>query len=97
MTRRENNLIYAASLGLAPVRYYKSNIILFKCHKLPNFTSNIINMKQITSRISDELYKAIEDEADKQDRSVSYIVSVLLSAALKERNRKKKNAKEDRT
>lgn len=48
-------------------------------------------MPRITSKISDELHAEIKLMADEKKWTFSYMVSVLLQNAVKERNRKKKN------
>ena len=50
---------------------------------------------QISSTLDMELFNEIKALADKESRSMSSMVSILLAQAIKERNRKKKNAKED--
>jgi hypothetical protein len=50
---------------------------------------------QVSTTVSPELYSDILLIAEKESRSVSSIVSILLQQAVKERKRKRKNAKED--
>jgi len=49
-------------------------------------------MKQITSRIDEELHKTIKDMANKRNWSFDTTVYILLQQAVKEKNRKKKSA-----
>ncbi len=45
---------------------------------------------QVSATITEELHQSIVEMADKENRSVSSMVLVLLQQAVKERNRKKK-------
>ena len=50
---------------------------------------------QVSTTVSAELYAEILLIAEKESRSVSSIVSILLQQAVKKRIRDRKNAKED--
>ena len=50
---------------------------------------------QVSTTVTQELYEDILSIAEKESRSISSIVSILLQQAVKERKRKRKNAKED--
>lgn len=54
-------------------------------------------LPQVSATLDIELYAEIKGMADKESRSMSSMVSLLLAQAVKERerNRKRKNAKED--
>lgn len=52
-------------------------------------------LPQVSSTLDAELYSEIKDLAEKESRSISSMVSILLAQAVKERTRKRKNAKED--
>jgi hypothetical protein len=54
-------------------------------------------MPRITSDIPAELRDFIKDFSEKNNRSFSKTVCLLLQQAVKERTRKRKNAKEDNT
>lgn len=49
-------------------------------------------MKRISGYISDELYSEIEEIAEREQRKVTPMISLLLQSAVKEKNRKR-NAK----
>lgn len=49
---------------------------------------------QVSASIAPELYESIKALAEKEDRSISSMVSVLLQAAIKERERNKKRKKD---
>lgn len=49
---------------------------------------------QVSASIADELYQSIKDMADREGRSISSMVAILLQAAVKERERNK-NRKKD--
>lgn len=51
--------------------------------------------RQISTSIDNSLFIQIKGMAERERRSVSSMAAVLLELAVKERNRKKKNAKED--
>ena len=50
---------------------------------------------QVSSTLDNELYTEIKDLAEKESRPISSMVAILLGQAIKERTRKRKNAKED--
>lgn len=52
-------------------------------------------LPQVSSTLDVELYAEIKEMAEKESRSVSSMVAILLAQAVKERTRKRKNAKED--
>ena len=47
-------------------------------------------LPQVSSTLDLELYGEIKDLAEKESRSISSMVAILLAQAVKERNRKKK-------
>lgn len=49
---------------------------------------------QVSASIPEELHKSIVELADKEGRSISSMVAILLQAAVNERNRKKKKQKD---
>ena len=49
---------------------------------------------QVSASIPDELHTNITELAQKEGRSISSMVAILLQAAVNERNRKKKNKKD---
>jgi hypothetical protein len=49
---------------------------------------------QVSASIQDELYQSIKDMADREGRSISSMVAILLQAAVKERERNKKRRKD---
>lgn len=51
-------------------------------------------MHRFTVSIEDDLYNEIDNISEKNKHSLSVTVSLLLHQAVKERNRKRKNAKE---
>ena len=53
------------------------------------------NNKRISGVIHDSLYKMIVEIAEKENRSFNAILSVLLTKAVKEKNRKRGNTKKD--
>lgn len=53
--------------------------------------------KRISGVIHDSLYKMIVDIAEKENRSFNAILSVLLTKAVKEKNRKRGSTKKDNT
>ena len=55
------------------------------------------NNKRISGVIHDSLYKMIVEIAEKENRSFNAILSVLLTKAVKEKNRKRVNSKKDNT
>lgn len=52
-------------------------------------------LPQVSSTLDLELYGEIKELAEKESRSISSMVAILLAQAIKERTRKRKNAKED--
>ena len=52
-------------------------------------------LPQVSSTLDLELYGEIKELAEKESRSISSMVAILLAQAVKERTRKRKNAKED--
>ena len=52
-------------------------------------------LPQVSSTLDLELYGEIKELAEKESRSISSMVAILLAQAVKERIRKRKNAKED--
>lgn len=54
-------------------------------------------LPQVSSTLDLELYGEIKELAEKESRSISSMVAILLAQAVKERTRKRKNAKEDST
>lgn len=50
---------------------------------------------QVSSTVEPELYSQIETLAQKENRSVSEMVCILLKLAVKEKTRKRKSAKQD--
>lgn len=52
-------------------------------------------MKRTSLYLDESLVGLVKEMADKQKRSVSYMVSALLEAAIREKNRKKKNVHSD--
>lgn len=49
---------------------------------------------QVSATVSPELFEEISELAEKEDRSLSKMVAMLLEQAVKNRLRKRKNAKE---
>jgi hypothetical protein len=56
-----------------------------------------MNKIQYAVRMDQPLYEDIKAISDKEERSLNQVICLLLRAALKERGRKKKVAKEDHT
>ena len=54
-------------------------------------------MKQITSRIDEDLHKIIKEMADKRNWPFDHTVYVLLQYAVKEKTRKRKTGEESHT
>jgi len=52
-------------------------------------------LPQVSSTLDLEVYGEIKELAEKESRSISSMVAILLAQAIKERTRKRKNAKED--
>jgi hypothetical protein len=52
-------------------------------------------MKQYTLRIPDDLDEEVVAISENEDRAMNKVFCLLLRQAVKERNRKKKNAKKD--
>lgn len=57
----------------------------------------MINKKQISSTINLELADEIHEMSKRENRTFSQTVGLLLQLAVKEKNRKRKIAKEDNT
>jgi metal-responsive CopG/Arc/MetJ family transcriptional regulator len=51
-------------------------------------------MKRLTTSLTDEQYAEVQDMRQKERRTTSAMLSILLAQAIKERNRKKKPNKE---
>lgn len=52
---------------------------------------------QLSATVDQELHDSIKEMAEKESRSISQMVAILLQQAVKERLRKRKNVKEDNT
>lgn len=54
-------------------------------------------MKRISGYITEELYAEIEEIAEKENRKVTPMISLLLQLAVKEKTRKRKSVKKNST
>jgi hypothetical protein len=51
--------------------------------------------KQLSASVEPDLYDEVDEMAKKEERSLSEMTAILIKNAVKERKRKRKNAKEE--